>query len=80
MLSFDIIFGTKVEQKIFRLSHGQDPDQKRKEKTSFTVAVRVKGYKSVSRTFNSKGEARTWASEVEAEMKNTASKIPDRQV
>jgi len=50
--------------------------RKGKKKTTFTITVRVKGYKSVSRTFDTKGEARTWASEVEAEMKKHRFKDP----
>ncbi len=52
--------------------------RKGKKKTTYTITVRVKGYKSVSRTFDTKGEARTWASEVEAEMKNHRFKDPRR--
>ena len=52
--------------------------RKGKKKTSFTVTVRVKGYDSVSRTFDTKGEARVWAAEVEAEMKGRRFKDPRR--
>jgi len=52
--------------------------RKGKKKTTFTVTVRVKGYESVSRTFDTKGEARTWAAEVESEMKGRRFKDPRR--
>lgn len=52
--------------------------RKGKKKTTFTITVRVKGYESVSRTFDTKGEARTWAVEVEAEMKGHRFKDPRR--
>lgn len=52
--------------------------RKGKKKTTFTITVRVKGYESVSRTFDTKGEARTWAAEVEAEMKGHRFKDPRR--
>ena len=52
--------------------------RKGKKKTTYTITVRVKGYDSVSRTFNTKGEARTWAAELEAEMKNQRFKDPRR--
>ena len=41
-----------------------------------TVTVRAKGYESVSRTFDTKGEARIWAAELEAEMKGHRYKDP----
>lgn len=37
--------------------------RKGREKTVFTATVRDEGYESVSRTFDIKGEARTWAAE-----------------
>jgi integrase len=52
--------------------------RKGKKKTSFTATVRVKGYESVSRTFDTKGEARTWASGIESEMKKRRFKDPRR--
>jgi integrase len=52
--------------------------RKGKKKTTFTATVRVKGYDSVSRTFDTKGEARTWATEVELEMKGRRFKDPRR--
>ena len=52
--------------------------RKGKRKTSFTATVRIKGYESVSRTFDTKGEARAWAAEVETEMKGRRFKDPRR--
>ena len=52
--------------------------RKGKKKTTYTITVRVKGYESISRTFDTKGEARTWAAEMEAEMKNQRFKDPRR--
>ena len=50
--------------------------RKGKKKTTFTATVRARGYDSVSRTFDTKGEARTWAAEVELEMKGRRFKDP----
>ncbi len=52
--------------------------RKGKKKTTYTVTVRTKGYESVSRTFDTKGEARIWAAELEAEMKSHRYKDPRR--
>lgn len=52
--------------------------RKGKKKTSYTVTVRVKGFDSLSRTFDTKGEARTWAAEIESNMKNQRFKDPRR--
>ncbi len=52
--------------------------RKGKRKTSYTVTVRVKGFDSLSRTFDTKGEARTWAAEIESNMKNQRFKDPRR--
>jgi len=52
--------------------------RKGKKKTTFTATVRVKGYDSVSRTFDTKGEARAWAMEMESEMKGRRFKDPRR--
>ena len=52
--------------------------RKGKKKTTYTITVRAKGYESVSRTFDTKGEARTWAAELEADMKNRRYKDPRR--
>lgn len=52
--------------------------RKGKKKTTFTATVRARGYDSVSRTFDTKGEARTWAAEVELEMKGRRFKDPRR--
>lgn len=38
--------------------------RKGKKKTTYTITVRVKGYESISRTFDTKGEARIWAAEL----------------
>ncbi len=50
--------------------------RKGKRKTTFTSTVRVKGYDSVSRTFDTKGEARAWAAEIESDMKGRRFKDP----
>ncbi len=42
---------------------------KGKYRTTYTATVRVKGYPSISRTFDTKTEAKIWAAEVEAEMR-----------
>lgn len=53
--------------------------RKGKSKTSYSViAVRLKGHDSVTRSFDTKGEARTWAAELEADMKNRRYKDPRR--
>jgi integrase len=52
--------------------------RKGKRKTSYTVTIRVKGFDSLSRTFDTKGEARTWAAEIESKMKNQRFKDPRR--
>lgn len=54
---FDERSGTKMEQneggKMARIL-----TRKGKKKTTYTITVRVKGYESISRTFDTKGEAR----------------------
>ena len=52
--------------------------RKGKKKTTFTATVRVKGYESVSRTFDTKGEAKAWASGIESDMKGRRFKDPRR--
>lgn len=52
--------------------------RKGKKKTAYAVTVRVKGYESVSRSFDTKGEARTWAAEIETKMKGRQFKDPRR--
>ena len=42
---------------------------KGKYRTTYTATVRVKGYKSVSATFDSLTEAKYWASQIEAKMR-----------
>ncbi len=42
--------------------------RKGKKQTTRTANIRQKGYKSVSRTFDTKGDARAWAAEIEVEM------------
>ncbi len=50
--------------------------RKGKKKTSYSVTIRLKGEKSITRSFDTKGEARTWAAEVETEIKNKKFKDP----
>lgn len=52
--------------------------RKGKRKTTYTATVRIKGYESVSRTFDTKGEAKVWAAEVETEMNGRRFKDPRR--
>ena len=52
--------------------------RKGKKKTTYSVTVRLKGHESVTRSFDTKGEARSWAAEIEAEMKNRRYKDPRR--
>ena len=52
--------------------------RKGKKKTTYTATVRARGYESVSRTFDTKGEARAWAAELEAEIKSHRFKDPRR--
>jgi integrase len=57
--------GTILEQKkMARISK-----RKKKSGWSFTATVRVKGYPSVSRTFDTKGEASAWAVKTEESIK-----------
>ncbi|MEE4243454.1 MAG: site-specific integrase, partial [Desulfopila sp.] len=43
--------------------------RKGKTRTTYTATIRVKGQSSVSRTFDTKGEAKSWAAEVEREIR-----------
>ena len=52
--------------------------RKGKRKTTYTATIRIKGYESVSRTFDTKGEAKVWAAEIETEMKRRRYKDPRR--
>jgi site-specific recombinase XerD len=42
--------------------------RKRKKRIPFTATVRVKDFPPLARTFDTKGEAKTWAAEIEKEM------------
>ena len=44
--------------------------RKGKKKISYSVTIRLKGEKSITRSFDTKSEERTWAAEVETEIKN----------
>jgi hypothetical protein len=75
------ILTEEVEQKWNKFEGGRMArilTRKGKRKTSYTVTVRVKGFDSLSRTFDTKGEARTWAAEIESKMKNQRFKDPRR--
>lgn len=43
--------------------------RKGKKRTTFTATIRMKGYPTIARTFDTKGEARNWAAHVEKEMR-----------
>ncbi|MGB3211846.1 MAG: site-specific integrase [Desulforhopalus sp.] len=43
--------------------------RKGKKRTTFTATIRMKGFSPVSRTFDTKGEAKSWAADVEKEMR-----------
>ena len=43
--------------------------RKGKNRTTFTATVRIKGFSPIARTFDSKGEAKSWAGEIEREMR-----------
>ena len=43
--------------------------RKGKKRTTYTATVRVKGYPPLARTFDTKGEAKSWATEIEKEMR-----------
>jgi integrase len=43
--------------------------RKGKKRTTFTATVRVKGFPPLARTFDTKGEAKNWAGDVEREMR-----------
>ncbi len=40
-----------------------------KKRTTYTATVRVKGFDPLARTFDTKGEAKSWAAEIEREMR-----------
>jgi integrase len=40
-----------------------------KKRTTYTATVRVKGFSPLARTFDTKGEAKTWAADIEKEMR-----------
>jgi integrase len=42
---------------------------KGKKRTTYTATIRVKGFPALARTFDTKGEAKTWAADVEKEMR-----------
>jgi len=44
--------------------NGSNPHKKREKENNIHITVRVKGYESISRTFDTKGEARIWAAEI----------------
>lgn len=44
--------------------------RKGKTRTNYTASVRIKGYPLVSRTFDTKGEAKHWAADIEKEMRD----------
>jgi len=43
--------------------------RKGKNRTTFTATVRVNGFDNCARTFDTKGEAKTWAANIEREMR-----------
>ena len=43
--------------------------RKGKSRTTFTATVRIKGFTPVARTFDTKGEAKSWAADIEKEMR-----------
>lgn len=43
--------------------------RKGKKRTTYTATVRVKGYPPLARTFDTRGEAKNWAAEIEKEMR-----------
>ena len=43
--------------------------RKGKRRTTYTATVRVKGFPALARTFDTKGEAKNWATETEKEMR-----------
>lgn len=61
--------GTNWEQKRESKDMARILARKGKRKTTYTATIRIKGYESVSRTFDTKGEAKIWAAAIETEMK-----------
>ena len=45
-------------------------EYKGKHRTTYTATVRIKGYDTVSATFDTKTEAKNWATQVEAQMRS----------
>lgn len=43
--------------------------RKGKKRTTYSATVRIKGYPVICRTFDTKGEAKSWAADVEKEMR-----------
>ena len=43
--------------------------RKGKKRTTYTATVRIRGFTAIARTFDTKGEAKTWASELEKQMR-----------
>ena len=43
--------------------------RKGKSRTTFTATVRIKSFAPVARTFDTKGEAKSWAANLEREMR-----------
>jgi len=43
--------------------------RKGKNRTTFAATVRVSGFDTCTRTFDTKGEAKTWAANIEREMR-----------
>ena len=43
--------------------------RKGKSRTTFTATVRIKGFTPVARTFDTKGEAKSWVANIEREMR-----------
>jgi integrase len=43
--------------------------RKGKSRTTFTATIRVKGFTPIARTFDTKGEAKSWSADIEREMR-----------
>ena len=43
--------------------------RKGKKRTTYTLTIRMKGFPCLSRTFDTKGEAKSWAADIEKEMR-----------
>jgi len=44
-------------------------NRKGKKRTTYTATVRMKGFPPLARTFDTKGEAKSWAADTEREMR-----------